>query len=441
MRSRTAIRMLSTLLILVSTASLRGQDSRPDEWLEAVLGAARFLEREAIETPDGLAWPRLAGDKATLDRDLYAGSAGVVFFMANLARTDLHPKAAEIARRGAADLAAHFTDCEGAGLYEGLAGRVFAVSKTAEALGDRALAAKAADGLRLLVARAVRTGDRLAWNESNDIISGTAGIGLVLLELARDDVRELAHQAADGAGRELVARGERSKDGLFWKMTDRTPRLMPNFSHGTAGVAYFLARLGEETKLEAAKTAAARGAIHLLGIADTASGGIRIAHHTPGGEALYYVGWCHGPAGTARLFDLMHRTTGDRNWLVAVKRAAAFIASSGFLEGRAEGLWKNPGYCCGLAGVAQFLADWGRIAGGADATDLSTATLRALLDGAERTAASWNWKTAEHRTRPDEITVQCGFMQGAAGIGAVLLDAYARKNRLPRCMRLPDDPF
>lgn len=36
--------------------------------------------------------------------------------------------------------------------------------------------------------------------------------------------------------------------GLSWPMSPDYPRLMPNFSHGTAGTAYFLSRLYEVAK-------------------------------------------------------------------------------------------------------------------------------------------------------------------------------------------------
>ena len=46
----------------------------------------------------------------------------------------------------------------------------------------------------------------------------------------------------------LIALGKQEAGGLKWAMSPRFPRLMPNFSHGTAGIAYFLATLYSETK-------------------------------------------------------------------------------------------------------------------------------------------------------------------------------------------------
>jgi hypothetical protein len=52
-----------------------------------------------------------------------------------------------------------------------------------------------------------------------------------------------------------------------------------------------------------------------------------------------------------------------------------------------------------------------------------------------------NWPQAEHRTRPDFIQAQTGWMQGAAGVGAFFLHldglAKGRKARIT----LPDSPW
>jgi len=49
------------------------------------------------------------------------------------------------------------------------------------------------------------------------------------------------------AGLRLIELGVPENGGLKWRMEPEGPRLMPNFSHGTAGVAYYLATLHLET--------------------------------------------------------------------------------------------------------------------------------------------------------------------------------------------------
>ena len=66
--------------------------------------------------------------------------------------------------------------------------------------------------------------------------------GLFLLHAGKvlDDpaTRKLAARAAD----RLTEVGVAEHGGLRWSMDPKFPRRMPNFSHGTAGIAYFLAR-------------------------------------------------------------------------------------------------------------------------------------------------------------------------------------------------------
>jgi len=51
------------------------------------------------------------------------------------------------------------------------------------------------------------------------------------------------------------------------------------------------------------------------------------------------------------------------------------------------------------------------------------------------------WIQAEHRTRPELLTAQTGYAQGAAGIGLALLHWDAFYQSREHGIRLPDSPF
>jgi hypothetical protein len=74
-----------------------------------------------------------------------------------------------------------------------------------------------------------------------DIIGGSADTGLFLLYAAdllkSEEPKALAANAAD----RLLEVGTPAEGGLQWAMDPKFPRKMPNFSHGTAGISYFLA--------------------------------------------------------------------------------------------------------------------------------------------------------------------------------------------------------
>ena len=226
-------------------------------------------------------------------------------------------------------------------------------------------------------------------------------------------------------------------------MDGTAAQLLPNFSHGTAGVAYFLATLYQATKDRAFLDAALAGASYLKAIAKTDGDVCLIFHHEPdaAGRSLYYLGWCHGPAGTARLWYRLWQATGDRAWLDWASRSARAIVTSGIPDRATPGFWNNVGVCCGSAGVAEFFLARHRATGDAASLAFARRVSDRILATATRDAAGIRWPHAEHRTRPTEIAAQAGWMQGAAGIGAwfLHLDAFERGASPP--IRLPDSPF
>jgi lantibiotic modifying enzyme len=216
---------------------------------------------------------------------------------------------------------------------------------------------------------------------------------------------------------------------------------MPNFSHGTAGIAYFLASLYGETRQQRFLDAAVAGARYLQSVATTEGDTCLVFHNEPDGKDLYYLGWCHGPVGTSRLFYQLNRVTGDRSWLDWTMKGARALRASGIPEKRTPGFWNNVGQCCGSAGVSDFfLALYGLTK---DPGDLAFA--RRLVDDvlsrATREGQGLKWIQAEHRVRPELLVAQTGYMQGAAGIGAALLHLDAATRGRPTSVRLPDSPF
>jgi lantibiotic modifying enzyme len=219
------------------------------------------------------------------------------------------------------------------------------------------------------------------------------------------------------------------------------PRLMPNFSHGTAGIAYFLAALYKETKDKKFLDAALSGAKYLLSVAKTEGDSCLVFHNEPDGRDLYYLGWCHGPVGTARLFYLLSEVSGDKSWLGWVRKSANALLQSGIPEEETPGFWNNAGICCGLAGVGEFFLDLHQALGDKSYLEFSKRVTVRLLAKATIEDGKMSWVQAEHRTRPDYLFAQTGTMQGAAGIGTFLLRLDAADRAKTRRVVFPDTPF
>jgi len=211
--------------------------------------------------------------------------------------------------------------------------------------------------------------------------------------------------------------------------------------HGTAGVAFFLARLAEVTGDEEFLDSAIQGARYLQAVARCQENGCKVFHHEPGGEDLFYLGWCHGPVGTAGLFHQLSRVTGEAEWEEWVLRFAKGVLDQGIPENRPEGYWNNVSQCCGDAGVGDFFLSLGAATGKVEYADFARQLADYTMGEAAQDEAGVHWIQAEHRTQPDFLQAQTGWMQGAAGVGAFFLHLDgARKGRKAR-VRFPDSPW
>ena len=348
---------------------------------------------------------------------LYTGSPGVVLFMLELHHATGDAAYLDQARRGADELMTKVPSEAGMGFYEGVAGLGFTLGETWRATRDDKYRKAALSTVRMLETRAETVGRGVQWNNSTDIISGSAGIGLFLLYAAETLKDETATWLAVRAGDRLLELGIPDQGGTKWAMEPGFARMMPNFSHGTAGIAYFLATLHKATGGRRFLDGALSGARYLQAIAKTEGDICLVPHNQPDGLDLYYLGWCHGPAGTARLFYQLSQTTGDKTWMSWVEKSARGVLSSGIPEQRTPGFWNNVSQCCGSAGVAQFMLDLHGVTRDAKYLAFAEKMTVDLLARATRDARGTRWIQAEHRVKPELLIAQTGYMQGAAGIG------------------------
>ncbi len=264
----------------------------------------------------------------------------------------------------------------------------------------------------------------------NDVTLGNAAVLLGALWALRYDVPGAAELAAVATDI-VLAEKEELPTGLDWLFVPRrflteTRGQMPNWSHGLAGIAGTLAAAGMTLDRPELVEAARLGAEHLVSIADTGDGGMRVAHVIPGQEGLdtYTYSWCHGPTGTSLLFaaldragvtDVAGRTPYD--WERACLHS---LRVSGIPERLHPGFWDNDGRCCGTAGVGDVVLNVWQRRGEDDDLAFAVTLADAIVDRAVIDGEHVYWRFVEHRNEDPLLPPGPGYMQGAAGISAYL---------------------
>lgn len=184
----------------------------------------------------------------------------------------------------------------------------------------------APDGLERAAALAADTLlEAVAEDEENDLLVGSAGAIVPLLQLAAATADQRWLRQASDVGDRLIARAERRDGSAHWACV-RWPRGMGGFSHGATGIGWALARLaletGSPTHAEAAREAFAFEETlwdeRLEGWLDLRDPGQTVA------------AWCHGSVG----IGLAAADLQQRGWPLpqrpVLDRAAMVTARQGF---------------------------------------------------------------------------------------------------------------
>ncbi|MFZ0921507.1 MAG: lanthionine synthetase LanC family protein, partial [Candidatus Acidiferrales bacterium] len=257
---------LAVVLILIAAAvtlAARLPDDRKNQsqpYLNEALSAARWIESTSVTTSSGVVWPDDPTNPKSVNTSLYAGTPGPILFFLELYRYTGKAEFLQQAKSGADALAASLAAGQPTGLYEGLAGDGFTLGEAYLITHDEKYKTAALQCVEWLKQSAKKTGNGVEWNDATDVIAGGSGTGLFLLWAADKLQAPGAREVAIEAGKHLIELGKPTGDGgTRWLMDPTFPREMPNFSHGTAGVAYFLATLYQVTKQREFLDAALKG--------------------------------------------------------------------------------------------------------------------------------------------------------------------------------------
>ena len=432
------------------------------DYLAGATDAAAWIRSAQRTTPEGLRWspePDHPEKLTTISpiNGIYSGGAGVVLFFLELAAATGDATYLEDAKKGADVLAETWNQDSTAheripglsfSFYNGLAGVAFALIETWKATGIVQYKQAAIAATEYIVGSAKTIPNGLAWSSAPGIV-GDGSVILYLLYASEALHDEHYAKAATLAGERLLSAGRPYPGGgLSWKgvpssalgLPDET--YFPNFELGTAGVAYVLARLYEKTRDKRFLYAATQGALHLQNISTQKGTGALISYRYPDLQEVYYLGFCHGPAGSARLFYQLYKVTDDPSYLDWTERLARGVIESEVPENQTPGLWNVVCQCCGTAGLTSFfLGLWaatGKPEYYAYANKLAEHTLshQTNFDG-----KGARWYQAWTRVKPADVSAETGYSIGAAGVGAALIQASLAQKGKYQTIGFPDNPF
>ncbi len=258
---------------------------------------------------------------------------------------------------------------------------------------------------------------KIRQDQAYDVLAGGGGLILSLLALWQETKQAQLLRSAELCGDFLSKKMQTTGEGGFWEQSNGMPLL--GLSHGNAGMAFVLAKLGCHTQ----KTRFWKNAEKVLAF--------ERAHFCPQRkcwprfgdsfeEKTWGTSWCHGATGIglARLKSLPYFQ--DEKFLNeithAVKKTEKDLFENGLL---------HP--CCGLAGRLEFL----------HAVSLHLPQIPLKYSQKEMASLFFHHYTQAQKSNSRALELSSfGFMQGLSGIGYTLLKLIDTKDELPSVLTL-----
>jgi lantibiotic modifying enzyme len=271
------------------------------------------------------------------------------------------------------------------------------------------------------------------------------GVLLQLLQVAEFLEDKKILEAVIDSGRYLADTAYQHKEGglVYDGYNGSNPYVAPNFEFGSAGSGYVLLRLYEVSgdKIFLEKAVACSKFLNKISVRQKKG---RLIPYRYGSreKTIYYLGACHGPAGTGKFFYKLYQVTKDEKYLKQLYELYDGLEALGGPTKMSEGLWNCINLCCGAAGHVQAYIGLYVSTKEEKWLELARQSAGVLLGEMETTEDGANyWQVALDRIAPDVYTVPVGYYDGISGIASALLQLYLVEENKFDWKRLVDDPF
>jgi lantibiotic modifying enzyme len=402
-----------------------------DPFLQSAVGIGRSLCRAAIWDGSGRlcnwvgrsaaeitqAGGPVTPTSAALGPDLYGGSPGVAWFLAQLAATTGEPEFRRTALAAAARSLRHLERLapevfSPVSYYSGVVGTAYALDRVAVLTGEPGLG----EQVDAVVARAT-TG--LSAPHTLDVIGGNAGAIPALLALSRDGRRTAARDLAEQLGEELLRTALR--EGSIWTWDSEQaagPAIgkipLTGFAHGNAGLGLALFELyavtGRADYLEGGRGAFA----YEDSLFDARAGNWpdlrpRGPGDIPGAVPHFTTAWCHGAPGIALARTRAAALDPEFRDTHAATARAALATTRAALDAVLALPRHDATLCHGACGLSEVVWTGGRWLGDETLAEAALAAAGVLSD---KYGGGESWPSGVATSGPNP-----SLMLGTAGIG------------------------
>ncbi len=434
----------------------RKEKATAQEYLEAAIGAERYIRQFAIRNENGLCWKKKgatwsAVPEEEIDLSFYSGNTGILFYYLKLYEVTKKEEYLEIIHASVAYIVANWrkffeqtpifgSEFMNNGLYMGVGGIGLVLLEVYKSTKDELAKQGAVEIFEYYVELAKEAEDGIYWSDS-PAVAMDGGVILFYLEIRKQFGFEKADEQLRKAAPHYLAHGI-EKNGTLEYRGWAGPGTRPNYEFGTAGAGYILTLLyeytGEEQYLEAAKKADR----FMRSIKVDQRKGYLHPYDTEMVPPIYFLSSCHGVGGNSKLYLKLYEITGDEDYLNQIDQMIDGIESVGAPEQTSDGFWNTLCFCCGHSGMVHYFLGLYQTLGKKRYLDLARRTASILLGEAVSTEdGATHWPMAFWRVKPEFLTIDLGFYDGIAGIGTALLESYLQESEQFEWNRLIDDPF
>jgi lantibiotic biosynthesis protein len=358
----------------------------------------------------------LAPDRAALGHDLADGVAGMALLFGYRSVIERDDRDAEIARELLAQAGDQLAEVATTpSLFHGFAGVAWASDHVAALLGERDLA----DNDEIDAALTGWLGAATGAVSGFDLVTGLVGLGVYALE-------RRGHPAADRCAalvvERLAATAQRAPDGRIWWTAPGAPDVLDlGLAHGVPGAIALLARCAAQggatgDTARGLLPGAVRWLLALRGDGETAFPATLTGDQPGDRSRPARSAWCYGDAAVA--LALVHASqVGEPSWL----DAALAIARHAALRPPPRTRVHDATLCHGAAALALIYQRLYHATHEPALLAAARAWSLRILD--YRAAGGFPASAGFFRATLDEPVADRGLMNGAAGIGLVLLAA------------------